>query len=58
MALELLSHYRKTVSGLTLVPSQGGCFEVSINGELVFSKLAEGRFPEPSELKSLIEAHA
>ncbi len=58
MALELLSHYRKAVSALTLIPSEGGRFEVSINGELVFSKLAEGRYPEPAELKSLIEAHA
>lgn len=55
MALELLAHYRKDVSELKLVPSGGGCFEVSVNGKLVFSKLEEGRFPEPKELKQLIE---
>ena len=33
-----------------LVPSHGGRFEVTMDGELVFSKLAEGRFPEDSEI--------
>lgn len=56
MALELLSAYRKDVSNLKLVPSGGGCFEVSVNGKVLFSKLKEGRFPEPKELKRLIEA--
>ena len=55
MALELLTHYRKGVSELALVPSDGGRFEVSVNGKLVFSKLKEGRFPEPKELRELIE---
>lgn len=56
MALELLSHYRKDVSDLKMVPSGGGCFEVSVNGKLIFSKLKEERFPEPKELKRLIDA--
>jgi selenoprotein W-related protein len=56
MALELLTHYRKDISELKLVPSGGGAFEVSVNGKLIFSKLEEGRFPEPKELKESIEA--
>ncbi len=55
MALELLSHYRKQVSELKLVPSEGGRFEVTCNGELIFSKLELGRFPEPKELEAAIE---
>jgi len=54
MALELLSRYRKDVAELTLIPSGGGCFEVSVNGKLIFSKLTEGRFPEPKELTTMI----
>ena len=54
MALELLSHYRKNISELKLVPAREGRFEVSIDGKLIFSKLGEGRFPEPKELKELI----
>ena len=56
MALELLTHYRKDISELKLVPSGGGAFEVSVNGKLIFSKLEEGRFSEPKELKESIEA--
>ncbi len=55
MALELLMHYRKEISEFKLVPSDGGCFEVSVNKELVFSKLKEDRFPGPEELRELIE---
>jgi len=55
VAEEILTHYRKSVTGLNLVPSSGGAFEVSVDGKLVFSKLREGRFPEFSELKKLID---
>ncbi len=33
-----------------LLPSHGGRFEVTVDGELIFSKLAEGRFPEEKEI--------
>ena len=33
-----------------LVPSHGGRFEVTADGERIFSKLAEGRFPEEREI--------
>lgn len=56
MALELLTHYRKEIADLKLLPSGGGCFEVSVNGKLIFSKLKEDRFPEPKELKRLIDS--
>lgn len=32
----------------------GGEFEVTIDGRLVFSKKAEGRFPEPEEILALM----
>ena len=50
MALELLNKYRKEISEVKLIPSGGGAFEVSVNGEVIFSKLSEGRFPDPKEL--------
>jgi selenoprotein W-related protein len=28
-----------------LQPSAGGCFEVSVDGELIYSKLQTGEFP-------------
>jgi len=38
------------VESLRLVPGGGGRFEVTANGEVVFSKAASGRFPEPAEV--------
>ena len=58
MALELLLKYRKDMTSVKLIPSQGGRFEVSLNGRLLFSKLEEGRFPEPKELMASIDAAA
>jgi selT/selW/selH-like putative selenoprotein len=37
------------------VPATGGAFEVEVDGELRFSKLALGRFPESGELTRLLE---
>jgi selenoprotein W-related protein len=31
---------------MKLIPSSGGCFELTANGKLLYSKLAEGRFPD------------
>jgi len=31
---------------LKLIPSSGGCFELSVNGELLYSKLKTGKFPD------------
>lgn len=39
-----------------LIPSSGGRFEVVVNGELVFSKLALGRHAEPGEIRAAILA--
>ena len=33
-----------------LVPSRGGCFELKVDGRLVFSKLATGQFPDQEVL--------
>jgi selenoprotein W-related protein len=44
---ELKSRLRK----LTLIPSDGGRFEVSVNGKLVYSKLKTGKFPDYEEIR-------
>ncbi len=35
---------------MNLVASGGGIFDVALDGELVFSKLDAGRFPEHNEV--------
>jgi len=48
---------KKAVDGVddvTLTKSGGGVFEVTVDGTLVFSKKAEGRFPEDKEAIDLV----
>ena len=37
-----------------LVAAGGGLFEVTVDGDLVFSKKSLKRFPEPGEVPSLL----
>ena len=39
---------------LALVPSTGGVFTVLLDGDEIFSRKEQGRFPESKELKQLI----
>jgi selenoprotein W-related protein len=54
MAQELLPTFEKEIEELTLKPGTGGVFEVSANETLVWSRKAEGRFPEITELKQRV----
>ena len=38
---------------IELVESGGGVFEIAIDGKLVYSKKATGRFPTPEEVESI-----
>jgi len=39
-----------------LIKSGGGAFEITLDGEKIFSKLSVGRFPENSEIINIIES--
>lgn len=54
LAEELLKHYEHVIETLMLVPSDGGRFEVTVNGELVYSKLEKHRHAEPGEVLGLV----
>ena len=56
MAEQLLVAYKKDIATFSLVPSDRGKFEVSLDGELIFSKLQEGRFPDDGEVAAQINA--
>jgi selenoprotein W-related protein len=43
------------VESWTLIPSDGGRFEVEVNGKLVYSKLQTKRHVEPEELRNLLQ---
>jgi selenoprotein W-related protein len=54
----LLRTYKRDISGLELEPSGGGCFEIHVNGELVYSKLATGEFPPEPQIVELLSKYA
>lgn len=51
---ELLKHYEHVIEEIKLIPSDGGKFEVTVNGELLFSKLQSHRHAEPGEVVGLV----
>jgi selT/selW/selH-like putative selenoprotein len=50
----LLKHYEHVIESMTLVPSEGSRFEVSVNGQLLYSKLEKHRHAEPGEVLGLV----
>ena len=51
---ELLKHYEHVIETITLVPSDGGKFEVTVNGNLLYSKSQLNRHAEPGEVLGLV----
>ena len=50
-AQELLTTFQAELGEVALVPGTGGIFEVRVGEQVVWSRAAEGRFPELKELK-------
>ncbi|GIE31673.1 hypothetical protein Ait01nite_047180 [Actinoplanes italicus] len=53
-AQELLTTFTTDLGEVALVPGVGGVFEVRLGAETIWSRKAEGGFPEPAQLKRLI----
>jgi selenoprotein W-related protein len=49
-----LEAFEPGIKEITLVPSSGGAFEVTINGKVLYSKHETGRHAEPGEVKALV----
>jgi len=54
IAQELLTTFDCDLGEVALMPGEGGVFDVRLDGELLFSRAEQGRFPEAKELKQLI----
>jgi selenoprotein W-related protein len=46
LTAKLLPRYKQSISRYVMIPSKGGCFEVSVGGKLLYSKLETGSFPD------------
>ena len=54
MAQELLTTFEAELGEVALIPGAGGILEVRLDGETIFSRREQGRFPESKELKQSI----
>jgi len=54
LAQELLTTFDQDLHSVALKPGTGGIFEITLNGQLIFSRKEAGRFPEAKEIKQLI----
>jgi selenoprotein W-related protein len=54
LAQELLTTFETELAEVALVPGHGGVFEIRLDGQVVFARSAEGRFPESKELKQIV----
>jgi selenoprotein W-related protein len=49
-----LTTYKQQIRELKLIPTGGGAFELSLDGELVYSKLKTGKFPDEKAIIDLV----
>jgi selenoprotein W-related protein len=54
MAQELLTTFAAEIGEVALQPGTAGVFEVRVDGETIWSRAAQRRFPEVRELKQLV----
>jgi selenoprotein W-related protein len=54
----LLNAYKQKIKDLKLIPSGGGCFELTVNGQLIYSKLKTGEFPDEEWAVKTVGAQA
>jgi selenoprotein W-related protein len=51
---KLLNTYKQQIAGLTMIPSGGGCFELTADGELLYSKLKTKEFPNEDQMVKVV----
>lgn len=52
---DILKKYENQIEKISLIPGQGGVFEVVVDGELIYSKAQLGRHAEPGEVVRLMD---
>lgn len=55
-ASDILSRYQHIVRSLTFITGSKGVFDVTVNGNLIYSKTETGRHAEPGEVLDLFTA--
>ena len=58
MTSRLLEAFKQEIKSLALIPSGGGCFELTVDGEVIYSKLKSGKFPDEQAMIEAVSARA
>ena len=56
MTSKILTQFKQNVKDLKLIPGKGGCFELTVDGDLVYSKLKTGEFPDEGKIIKQLQA--
>jgi selenoprotein W-related protein len=54
LTAKLLPRYKRAISRFIMIPSGGGCFELTVGGKKLYSKLKTGEFPNEDELADAV----
>ena len=52
---KVLPRFKRRLARVELIPSKGGCFEITVGTKLLYSKLKTGQFPNEEEILQAIE---
>jgi selenoprotein W-related protein len=55
LTADLLEKFEPEIEAITLIPSSGGAYEVTVNNKLIYSKKSTGRHAEPGEVTGLLD---
>ena len=55
MTAKLLTRLKQKIKRVVLIPSKGGCFELMVGRQLIYSKLKTGTFPNEDEMIKAVE---
>jgi selenoprotein W-related protein len=55
LTTKILPRFKMAIKRYVMIPSKGGCFELTVGGTLVYSKLKTGQFPNEDELLRSLE---
>ena len=50
MTAKILPRYKGDIKRYVLIPSKGGCFELTVGKTRLYSKLETGSFPDENEM--------
>jgi selenoprotein W-related protein len=55
LTAKLLPRYKRTITRFVMIPSAGGCFELTVGGKKLYSKREKVEFPDENELVEAVD---